>query len=149
MWNFKNDPNKNVSSWEHKESLQTVICLVKNLLQSTFGSKTQYLTFVCLTASTQQKTEARYKEFSEIICNDLNMGNAFSYIRVIEDGNSKHDGGTGTRRVTYDNYFFRGKYVVLFDDVRTTGISLEREKQILEELGAKVICAITIAQTKH
>jgi predicted amidophosphoribosyltransferase len=149
VWNFKNDPSKNVSAYEHQNALRTVINLVENELRSTFGTKTEYLTLVCLTASTQRKTELRFKEFAETVCNDLNMTNAYPHIRVVEDGSAKHDGGSGSRTVARDSYFFSGKYVVLFDDVRTTGSSLEQECRILEDLGAKVICAITIAQTAH
>jgi len=149
VWHFKNDPDKNVSTYEHKNALQTVTRLVEDALRSSFGSKTEYLTLVCLTASTQRKTELRYKDFANQVCKDLNMNNAYSYIQVIEGGSAKHDGGDGSRRVSYDRYFFSGKYVVLFDDVRTTGHSLEQERQTMEELGAKVICAITIAQTTY
>ena len=147
VWHFKNDPSKKVSVFEHHEALQKVISLVEDTLRTSFGTKTEYLTLVCLTASTQKKTELRYKEFSEKVCHDLNMMNAYSHIQVIEDGNAKHDGGDGSRIVSYDSYFFKNKYIVLFDDVRTTGNSLEQERKTLEGFGAKVICAVTIAQT--
>ena len=55
VWHFKNDPDKNVTSYEHRSALQTVTNLVENALRSAFGSKTEYLTLVCLTASTQRK----------------------------------------------------------------------------------------------
>ena len=149
VWHFKNDPSKNVSSYEHSNALRTVIGLVEDTLRTTFGSKTEYLTLVCLTASTQRKTELRYKEFAEKVCSDLNMTNAYSHIQVVEGGSAKHDGGDGSRKVSYDRYFFRGKYIVLFDDVRTSGRSLEQERAMLESMGAQVICAITIAQTTY
>ena len=149
VWHIKNDPDKNVTSYEHRSALQTVTNLVENALRSAFGAKTEYLTLVCLTASTQRKTELRYKDFAEQLCKNLNMDNAYPHIQVIEGGSAKHDGGDGSRRVSYDRYFFNGKYVVLFDDVRTTGHSLEQERRTMEELGAKVICAVTIAQTTY
>ena len=149
VWHFKNDPSKGVSSYDHRNALQKVINLVEDTLRSTFGSKTEYLTLVCLTASTQRKTELRFKDFAEKVCSDLNMINAYPHIRVVEDGSARHDGGDGSRTVSYDRYFFSGKYVVLFDDVRTSGRSLEQERSTLESYGAKVICAITIAQTTH
>ena len=147
VWHFKNDPSKNVSCFEHDRALRTITNLVEKALRSAFGTKTEYLTLVCLTASTQRKTELRYKEFADKVCKDLNMTNAYPHIRVFEDGSAKHDGGDGTRQVSYDNYFFKGKNIVLFDDVRTTGNSLEQERRTMEGFGAKVICAITIAQT--
>lgn len=149
VWNFKNDPAKGVNSYDHKNALEIVINKVENTLRSTFGSKTEYLTFVCLTASTQRKTEMRYKEFAERVCKDLKMTNAYPYIWVAEDGDAKHDGGDGSHVVSHNIPFFKGKYVVLFDDVRTSGNSLEEERDILQnKLNAKVICTITIAQTR-
>lgn len=147
VWHFKNDPSKNVSVFEHDTALQKVINLVENTLRTTFGSKTEYLTLVCLTASTQRKTELRYKDFAEKVCSDLKMANAYPHIKVVEDGSAKHDGGDGSRKVSYDRNFFKDKYIILFDDVRTSGRSLEQERSILESFGATVICAITIAQT--
>lgn len=149
VWHFKNDPSKNVSSIEHRSALNKVVDLVESTLRSTFGSKTEYLTLVCLTASTQRKTELRFKEFADRVCSDLKMTNAFPYINVAADGSAKHEGGTGVGGKTYNRAFFNRKYVVLFDDVRTSGSSLEQERRNLESLGAKVICAITIAQTTH
>ena len=147
VWNFKNDPAKGVPKYEHESALRKVIELVESSLHSTFGSKTEYLTLVCLTASTQRKTELRFKRFAEKVCSDLKMTNAYPYIHVVEDGSAKHNGGDGSRKVSHDSSFFRDKYVVLFDDVRTSGRSLEQERLTLERFGAKVICAITIAQT--
>lgn len=147
VWNFKNDPTKGISSYDHNIALDHVVGLVENALSSAFGSKTEYLTLVCLTASTRIKTELRFKEFSKRVCSDLKMNNAYSHITVVEDGVAKHDGGTGSHMVSYDIPYFNGKLVVLFDDVRTSGRSLETERIRLEGYGAKVICAITIAQT--
>ena len=149
VWHFKNDPTKNVTEVKHKNALNIVTNLIEETLRTTFGSKTEYLTLVCLTASTQRKTELRFKEFAEKVCSDLNMINAYPHIRVVEDGSAKHDGGDGSRKVSYDRYFFKDKFIVLFDDVRTSGRSLEKERRTLEQFGATVICAITIAQTKR
>lgn len=149
VWHFKNDPSKGISSSEYNSALQKVINLVESILRSTFGSKTEYLTLVCLTASTQTKTDLRFKKFANTVCSDLNMANAYDHIRVTCDGSAKHEGGTGVGGKSYDRYYFSDKYVILFDDVRTSGRSIENERRILEGFGAKVVCAITIAQTRH
>lgn len=149
VWHFKNDPSRYIRMSDHDSAQTIVVRKVEELLKNTFGSKTEYLTLVCLTASTQEKTDMRFKEFSEIVCNDLNMTNAYSHISVAEEGIAKREGGTGVKSISYDRNFFNGKNVVLFDDVRTTGRSLETMRRHLEDLGAKVLCAITIAQTTH
>ncbi len=48
-----------------------------------------------------------------------------------------------------DSIFFKGKYVLLFDDVITSGRSMERLKQKLESVGAIVIAGLSIGRTKH
>ncbi len=149
VWHFKNDPSRYIRMSDHDSAQTIVVRKVEELLKNTFGSKTEYLTLVCLTASTQEKTDMRFKEFSEIVCNDLNMTNAYTHISVAEEGIAKREGGTGVKSISYERNFFNGKNVVLFDDVRTTGRSLESMRRHLEELGANVICAITIAQTTH
>ncbi|MBR8803429.1 hypothetical protein [Porphyromonas levii] len=146
VWGFKNDPLR-ISSSDHLRSLEEVINLVKDTLRTTFGSDTKYLTLVCISASTQEKNELRFKEFANRVCSDLNMYNAYDQIKVNVGGSARHLGGTGATKKSYNQSYFKGKYVVLFDDVRTTGASIEKEKNTLESMGAQVICAITIAQT--
>ena len=49
----------------------------------------------------------------------------------------------------FDENSFKGKFVLLFDDVSTTGASIYNYKMRIEKLGAKVIGACTIGRTKH
>jgi orotate phosphoribosyltransferase len=51
--------------------------------------------------------------------------------------------------LAFDSGYFNGKYVVLCDDIKTTGTSLQRMKGIIESYGAVVICALTIGMTIH
>lgn len=148
VWNFKNDPDKGISNYDHNDALKKVVEMVEDTLRKTFGTKTEYLTLVCLTASTQRKTDLRFKEFADRVCTDLRMENAYGHITVTGGGSAKHEGGSGVSEKAYDQYFFQGKNVVLFDDVRTSGSSIEQERRVLERMGAKIICAITIAQTR-
>lgn len=147
VWNFKNDVSR-ISSSDHRIALNRVIQLTENKLHSTFGDKVNYLTLVCLAASTSASTKSRFEVFADRVCSDLGMTNGFDYIRIISDAIPKHLGGNGFPEKSYNRQFFNGKYVILFDDVRTSGKSLELEKSQLESMGAKVIGAITIAQTK-
>lgn len=151
VWQFKGDPETllKVPISRRSEALDNVVTMVTNELRTTFGSNAKHLTLVCVPASTQIKTEERFKVFSERVCTELNMGNAINHIHVTEDSLSKHLGGSGSTSKSYDSCFFNGKYIILFDDVRTTGKSLENEKKQLEQMGATVIGAITIAQTKR
>ena len=44
---------------------------------------------------------------------------------------------------------FKDKYVILFDDVITSGRSMENFKRLLEGSGAKVIAGLSIGKTRH
>lgn len=149
IWNFKNNPDKDINAVEHNEALNSAVISVEKLLAETFNKDTNKLTLVCLTASSKEKNERRFKVFSEKVCGDLGMHNAFDHINIITDGEAKHEGGTVNACKSYDKAWFKDKYIVLFDDVRTTGSGIEKEKQMLESFGATVICAITLGQTRH
>ena len=145
VWNFKND--RNISPAVYQRTLDYVVKMTVDTLNSTFGPRTKYLTLVCLSASTAERTKQRFEEFSRRVCSALGMRNGYDYIRVVGDSTAKHEGGSGRPQKQYDSNFFNGSYIILFDDVRTSGGSLVKEKNTLETLGAKVIAAITIAQT--
>jgi hypothetical protein len=145
VWGFKND--ERISSYEHTVALSKVVKLTEDALKSAFSSKVKYLTLVCLSASTIKATKDRFEDFSDKVCADLGMGNGLNHIHIVSDVIPKHLGGTGHPQKQYDEWFFRNKYVILFDDVRTSGSSLELERRRLEAMGATVIGAITIAQT--
>ena len=145
IWNFKND--RNISPTEYQRTLDYVVKMIVDTLNSTFGPRTKCLTLVCLSASTAERTKQRFEEFSRRVCSALGMRNGYDYIRVVGDSTAKHEGGSGRPQKQYDSNFFNGSYIILFDDVRTSGGSLVKEKNTLEALGAKVIAAITIAQT--
>lgn len=145
VWNFKNDDR--ISSYDHFGALNKVVKLTEDTLRTSFNSKVKYLTLVCLSASTNKATKDRFEEFSNKVCADLGMENGLNHIHIVSDAIPKHLGGTGHPQKQYDDWFFRNKYIILFDDVRTSGSSLESEKRELTKIGAIVIGAITIAQT--
>lgn len=151
VWNFKNTPGK-TSSIEHKRALDTVIPQIKSKLVATFGRESlKYLTLVCIPASSAMKTQARYEEFSHRLCSETDMINAYEHMQVIASSQEKKFGGSGisANNVSFENSFFRGKYVLLFDDVITKGDSMLRFKRKMEELGAIVVGGFSIGKTTH
>lgn len=151
VWNFKNTPGK-TSEEDHQEALEEVIPRIKELLLNTFGNTClQNLTLVCIPASTAEKTFARYKEFSDRLCNITGIINAYDYITVIKESEEKKFGGSGitTANVSFNEDFFKAKNVLLFDDIITKGESMLRFKRKMESLGATVIGGVSIGKTKH
>ena len=154
VWNFKNDPDKDISYLAHNIALNHIVSGLKALLIMTFGEDLLHmLTLVCLPASTKVKNEARYKAFSEKLCAETGLKDGYVHTTFIEDGISKNspDNPTGhsiNPKVAFDDWF-KGKYVLLFDDVVTKGDTMLRYKRILEEAGAIVVGGLCIGQTKH
>ena len=79
------------------------------------------------------------------------MINAYAHMQVIASSQEKKFGGSGisANNVSFDNSFFKGKYVFLFDDVITKGDSMLRFKRKMEELGAIVVGGFSIGKTTH
>ena len=151
VWNFKNTPGKTSSS-DHQRALNTVIPQIKSKLISTFGNEAlKYLTLVCIPASSAVKTQARYKDFSSRLCSETGMNNAYDKMQVVSASTEKKFGGSGisANNVSFDTSYFRGKYILLFDDVITKGESMLRFKKRMEELGAIVVGGFSIGKTTH
>ena len=148
VWNFKNTPGK-TSEEEHEEALDEVIPRLTSLLENTFGNYLDLLTLVCIPASSEANNNARFEDFSERLTNETGMDNAFDHIQVVEDATPKHLGGTGTPVLHFDENFFKGRYILLFDDVITKGNSMLRFKLKLEALGATVIAGVSVGKTTH
>lgn len=151
VWNFKNTPGK-TSSMDHTRALNAVIPKIKSELIATFGSEAlKYLTLVCIPASSAEKTQARYEDFSEMLCSQTGMINGYGKMQVISSSSEKKFGGKGISAsdVAFDASYFKGKYVLLFDDVITKGQSMLRFKKRMEELGAIVVGGFSIGKTTH
>ena len=149
IWAFKNNPNKKVNRCSHAQALMKVTPNVARVLQYYFGNNLRKLVFVPITASTRENNELRYEKFSTMICESTGMTNGYPYIHIVKDAVPKHLGGDGNPTLQFDESSFKGKFVLLFDDVATTGSSIYKYKILIEQLGAKVIGAFTIGRTKH
>lgn len=148
IWGFKADPLR-TTKISKSEADFDVRMYIERIINHFFGNNRNLLTFVCVPASTKRTTELRYKEFSQDICHELNMKNAYGYIEVYHDKTPKHEGGEPEQVLSIDSGFFKDKYVILFDDILTSGKSLAKMKERLESYGATVIGCITIGITKH
>lgn len=153
IWDFKANPNRPQSLTEitnrHQRAMNEVIPDLKRVLRRYFGSKVSKLTLVCIPSSKRIVSERRYKDFSEQLCNETGITNGYSHVHIAEEGDAAHLGGVVQAQFSVDGSFFKDKYVILFDDVITSGRSMERFKRLLESAGANVIGGLSIGKTKH
>lgn len=153
IWDFKANPNKPQSESEiisrHKTAMMEIIPDLERVIDYFFGNRKNKLTLVCIPSSKRVVTQRRYKDLSEELCKTTGMTNGYDYVNVSSEGEARHLGGTNQAQFSVDANFFKDRYVILFDDVITSGASMERFKRLLETNGAKVIGGLSIGKTKH
>lgn len=158
IWDFKAKPHNYQPTEEimrrHRNSVDIVLPKLCKVLRHYFGNKVPKLTIVPVLASTRIISDRRYADIMERICNELDMNNGYLHVTITKEGISKNDPTNNTGHsippeVEYEQSFFKDKYVILFDDVITSGASMERYKCLLEASGATVIGGLSIGKTKH
>lgn len=148
IWDFKNSPDK---ERKPEDVLRVRNIIIERLYQSLSKIDKDWSTVVllCLPASTQEAYEARYKEFSDMLCNKIGLINGYEYIHYIEDGTPKHEGGDGKPIYGIDYEKLYDKEVIILDDVITRGYTILHFKSRLELIGLNVIAGICIGKTFH
>ena len=154
IWNFKNDPEKGCSEKRHNEVLDKVLPEISRFLEDSFGRDyLRYLTLVCIPASTEIKNQYRYKDFSLRLCLRTKMENGYDYIHYVKDGISKtklnNDARVSVPPEIRIEDCFRGKFVLLFDDVITQGRTMLKYKNLLEQKGAIVVGGLALGRTTY
>ena len=109
-------------------------------------------TFVCIPASTEERTQMRYEQFAAGVCRMTRMANAYKHIKIEGERLAIHEHKvcktiSKVQVLKFDRRFFNGRKVVIFDDVITKGTSFATMVDYLEELGAKVVGGIFLAAT--
>lgn len=113
------------------------------------------VSIVCVPASTPMSNVRRWKRFSELLCKQTGAEDAFSHVRV--SGSRKRAHVTGEYElatnikhfVDFDADYFRGRKVIVIDDIYTTGRSSQAFIGALEACGAHVVLAIFLAKTRR
>ena len=154
VWDLKNDPDKSHYPYTHYYVLKGVVPRIKRQIMARWGRRNiKELTLVCVPASTQVKNKARYEAFSKMLCEETGMENGYEHVHFIKDGISKKSPNNGIGisvrpEVTFDDWF-KGRFVVLFDDVVTKGETMLYYKNMLQKVGAIVVGGLGLGKTKH
>lgn len=122
--------------------------MVSNKIISMLDYKREMLTFVCIPASTVEKHKIRYERFMKDVCQQTGMQNGYQYIKITDESEASHEGGSGCS-FECDKDFFKGRKVIIFDDIITKGHSLNRMAIKLKEAGAEVVAAFFLGKTYY
>lgn len=142
IWNFKDG-----KKWATKKG-------AKMVAQALSTYQLDDVVFMCIPAACQRTYVRRCRDFSSYVCDMCGAINGFTYINVSGKKVKKHiarnrTSSDETSNVFIDKDMVKGKKIILFDDVVTTGATCREFKDKLEELGAKVILAIFLGKTKR
>lgn len=126
--------------------------LVAKKIREQFGTAASDMVFVCIPASSQRKNEIRYKEFSAEVARLSGVQNGYDHITVEGERLAIHESQSGkhvnnVEVINLDKDYFKGKKVLVFDDVITRGFSYARFACHLEVLGASVLGGMFLART--
>ena len=110
---------------------------------------------VCIPASTTAAHVRRWKRFSTELCRLTGAVNGFDRIQVSGSRKRAHITGeyelcTNIKHYVHiDDDFFRGKKVLVIDDIYTTGQSSSAFIGAMQAAGADVLMALFLGRTKH
>ena len=141
--NFKGN-SELTTEIDHQQALAKAISDITTLIHETFGDAASQFTFVCIPASTQANTKRRFEEFSENVCKNTGMTNAYPFISWTTLFNPEE--GEEEDRYTLDGDALNGRDVLLFDDIIASGGSVCRFAEKLKAMGANVIAAIALGK---
>ena len=110
---------------------------------------------VCVPASTKCAHVRRWKRFSSMLCAQTGAIDGFSHIEVVGNRKRAHvtreyELASNVKHLVHiDNDFFRGKKVLVIDDIYTTGRSSDAFIGAMEAAGAHVRMAMFLAKTRY
>ncbi len=109
---------------------------------------------VCIPASCELTNRRRYKRFSTALCQMCGAINGYDYVQVFGKREKvhvthSHEVAESTDNVHIDDNFFRGRKVLVIDDICTTCRTADNFIERLQIAGADVRMALFLAKTKQ
>lgn len=110
---------------------------------------------VCIPASTQWSHVRRWRRFSQMLCRLTGAVDGFDRIQVSGSRKRAHITGEHELATNIKHYvhidadWFRGRKVLVIDDIYTTGRSSQAFIGAIEAAGATVVMSMFLAKTKR
>lgn len=89
-----------------------------------------------------------------MVCQLCGMCNAYDHIKVKGEKSTEHDNVDkndihNKQEIEFDQDFFKGKKVIVFDDILTKGFAYAIFANKIEKLGAEVLGGLFIGKTVY
>ena len=154
------EEERNFSEWVinfkdgQKAQLKEGAQMVINKLRQWYGDKARELVVVPVPCSSMAQYRYRFAYFCVVVANTLGQLNPMQHVTILGKRTAAHRNPAHT--VQEDNYqvqidaaFFKGKKVVVVDDIVSSGRTADNFAKLLEEAGAEVKGGIFFAKTKN
>ena len=137
-----------------KAQLREGAQMVVSKLREWYGIKARDLIVVPVPASSMAQYRYRFAYFCVVVANTLGQLNAMQHVTILGKRQASHRSPEHAA-VNDDNYevridgdFFKGKKVVIVDDIVSSGRTADRFADMLTEAGAEVKGGIFFGKTK-
>lgn len=124
---------------------------IKDWLIENYGTyQLNGIVFLPIPASNKKVNEKRYKRFCELLCKDLKIENGYDYISMKENNSPNHlKDNINSKKYEFilNKDKLKGKRLIVFDDILTSGKTFYSLAIALEDLSCKVRLAIFLART--
>ena len=132
-----------------KEGAQMVI----SKLRQWYGDKARELVLVPVPCSSMAQYRYRFAYFCVVVANTLGQLNPMQHVTILGKRTAYHRDPAHVAQednyqVQLDGDFFKGKKVVIVDDIVSSGRTADDFAKMLEEAGAEVKGGIFFAKTK-
>lgn len=136
-----------------KEAVQICAEWLVRYLAKQYSSILEDFVVVFAPCSTQWKYAKRFGYLAAIL-NAAGIATANEHVHIFGERKPTHNGGSHVvnediYHVSVDGEYFKGKQVILFDDLLTSGKTIEDFRRKLEAAGAYVEREIFLARTIH
>lgn len=144
--------------WCFKDALPTdkkyavivkeVLAKFDNIISRLFDDVSDII-LVCIPASNKQTSRRRWRRFSHQLAMRLGCENGFRHLRQERNSVPRHYiGGRGKpRKLIVDKDYFRGKRVIIVDDLVNTCRTMRNAIHCLSRAGAEIMCCLALATT--
>ena len=128
--------------------------LLIHYLSARYGKLLKDYVVVFAPCSSQAKYNKRFAYVAAMLRNILHVTTANEHVHIYGERKPLHNGGSHNvseeiYKVSVDGDFFKGKNVILFDDLLTSGKTIGEFKSQLEAVGAYVEEEIFLGRTVH
>lgn len=154
------EEERNFSEWVinfkdgQKAQLKEGAQMVINKLREWYGNKARELVVVPVPCSSMAQYRYRFAYFCVVVSSTLGQLNPMQHVTILGKRTAAHRNPAHTAQednyeVQLDAGFFKGKKVVVVDDIVSSGATADRFALQLEEAGAEVKGGIFFAKTKN